>query len=71
MTKPLGVLKAGETALQTLAKRFTQGNEAQVVNAIQQTQLIVAVKSGDFADLRNLVECQGADFKAKDHVCVA
>ena len=64
-----GVLQAGETALQTLAKKFTRGDEAQLTGAIQKGQLIVAVKSGDLADVRRLVKCQGVDINGRDHVC--
>ena len=65
----LGVLKEGLTALQMLAKRNTGGDEARLIEAIEKGQLIVAVKSGDIADIRRLVENQGADIHTRDHVC--
>ena len=65
----IGVLQDGETAVQTLAKRFTSGDEAQLTEAIQKSQLIVAVKSGDIADVRGLMECQGMDVHTRDYVC--
>ena len=52
-----------------LAKRFTRGNEVRLTDAIQKARLIVAVKNGDIADVRYLVECQGKDIHAKDSVC--
>ena len=67
----IGVLQAGETALQALAKQFTHGDEAQLTEAIQKSQFIVAVKSGDIADVQQLVECQGVDIHTRDHVCWA
>ena len=63
-----GVLQAGETALQRLAKKCTDGNEAQLTEAIQKGQLIVAVKSGDIAGVQR---CQGVDIHTRDHVCWA
>lgn len=63
-----GVLQDGETALQTLAKKFTGGNEAQLTEAIQKGQLIVAVKSGDIAGVQR---CQGVDIHTRDGVCWA
>ena len=63
------VLKVGETALQVFAKRFTRGDEVQLTETIQTAQLILAVKSGDIADVQRLVECQGMDINARDNVC--
>ena len=63
-----GVLQAGETALQRLAKKFAGGNEARLTEAIQKGQLIVAVKSGDIAGVQR---CQGVDIHTRDGVCWA
>ena len=56
------------TLLQTLAGRYTRGDEAQVMEALQKAQLIVAVRMGNLAEVRHLVECEGIDAKARDHV---
>ena len=66
----MGVLQAGETALQSLARQYTDGDESQMIEAIQKGQLIVAVKSGDIAEVRQLVECQGVDIHSvtRDYV---
>ena len=55
--------------MKSFAKRFIRGDEAQLAEAIHKGQLIVAVKSGDIADVRRLVECQGVDIHTRDHVC--
>ena len=64
-------LQSGETALQSLSREYTRGDESQLNEAIHTGQLIVAVKSGDIANVRQLVECQGVDINAQDHVCWA
>ena len=64
----MGVLQAGETALQTLAERYTRGDESQLIEVIENARLTIAVKSGDIADIRRLGECQGVDIHTRDRV---
>ena len=54
--------------LQTLANRFSSGNESVVMRALHKAQLIVAVRMGDLAEVRRLIECEGMGVKAKDRV---
>ena len=61
-------MQAGETALQSLAKRLTHEDETLLMEGIQKAEIIVAVKTGDLSYLRQLVECQGCDVNVKDHV---
>ena len=51
-----------------LASRFADGDEAQLMEGIQQVQPIVAIKVGDLAELRRLLEVQGLDPNAGDYV---
>ena len=41
------------------------------MGAVHKAQLIVAVRMGDIAEARHLVECQGVDIHTRDHVCWA
>ena len=63
-------LQAGETALalQRLARRYTGGNKSQLMGAHQKAKLVVAVKMEDLAEVRHLIECEGTDINARDHV---
>ena len=47
-------LKAGETARHSLASRLIYGDEAQLTDAIRKAQWLIAVKTGDIAELRIL-----------------
>ena len=54
--------------LKTLANRYTGDDEAQLMEALQKAQLVVAANSGDIVALRHLIEDQGVDISAMDHV---
>ena len=54
--------------MEILADRFTDDDKAQLLKAIQKAELIIAVKSGDIADVRRLVECQGVGLHAPNQV---
>ena len=66
--RDVGGLQAGETALQRLAKKFTEGDESQLTEALQKAQLIVGVRMGDLAEMRHLIECEGIDVSTRDNV---
>ena len=38
------------------------------MEALQKAQLIVAVRMGDLAEVRHLIECEGTDVNVRDHV---
>ena len=38
------------------------------MEALQKAQLIVAVRMGDVAEVRHLIECSGTDGNVRDHV---
>ena len=54
--------------MQILANLSTRGDEAQLMEAIQKAQLVVAVRMRDFAEVRRFVECEGMDANARDYV---
>ena len=56
------------TALQSLVDQFAEGDESQLMEALQKAQLIVAVRMGDLAEVRHLIECSGTDVNVRDHV---
>ena len=56
------------TPLQTFARRYTGGDETRLMKVLQKAQLIVAVSMGDLAQVRHLIECEGTDVNARDHV---
>ena len=56
------------TALRILAKRFARGDESKVTEVLHTVQVIVAVRMGDLAAVRHLVECAGMDVHTRDHV---
>ena len=64
----MGGLQDGETVLQTLANRLTRCDESQLMEALQKAQLIVAVRMGDLAEVRQLIECAGMDVNVRDYV---
>ena len=61
-------MQTGETALKSLAKRFTGGDESQLIDDIYKAQLIIAMRRGDIAGVRRLVECPGVDVNGRDRV---
>ena len=38
------------------------------MEALQKAQLIVAVRMGDLAEMKHLIECAGMDVNTRDHV---
>lgn len=44
-----------------LAARFTDGDELKLLAGIQQARLLVAVKAGDFVEMRRLLEDERAN----------
>lgn len=61
--------KDGETARQSLAARFTYGDEAQLNDAVRKAQWLIAVKTGDIAELRILGHLDdGMIARAQDNV---
>ena len=38
------------------------------MEVVRPTQLIVAVRMGDLAEVKRLIECEGTDVNTRDHV---
>jgi hypothetical protein len=50
-----------------LATRFTDGDEAKLLEAIQQAQLMIAVKAGHLVHVRRLIEDGGMSVSHVSH----
>ena len=61
-------LQAGITALKKLAVRFTSSDEIQLLESIHVAQMVVAVKTGDVAELQRYIGLNKMDVNASDHV---
>ena len=54
--------------LQSFVDQFAEGDESQLMGSLQNAQLIVAVRMGDLAEVRHLIECEGTDVNMSDYV---
>ena len=58
----------GTSALRSLAIVYTNGDEAEFLQHIQVAQCVAAVKAGDLAELRRLIEDDRIEVDGKDYV---